>query len=88
MDEFTPGQVSEFLDYARTFNSLGDGGVNNVGMWAYRNGIDVTHVEDQDYYVILNPSATATSRNVRIGQNLENISEVETSPLVDIDDIL
>ena len=89
MDEFTPDQVRSFNDYAVTFNTFSDeGGFNEFGMWAYRNGIDVIHVENRDFYVILNPSATATSRNVRIGQDLEKITDVEASPLVDIDDIL
>ena len=88
MDEFTTNQVRDYLEYARTFNTFSDdGGFNEFGMWAYRNGIDVIHVESPDYYVILNPSATATSRNVRIGQNLEQINELDMSPLVDIDDI-
>lgn len=89
MDQFTPEQVQAWTDYARTFNTFSDeGGFNEFGMWAYRNGIDVIYVENRDFYVVLNPSATATSRNVRIGQNLEKISDVEDSPLVDIDDIL
>tara|TARA_Y100000114_G_C11736934_1_gene316726 strand:- start:371 stop:1345 length:975 start_codon:yes stop_codon:yes gene_type:complete len=89
MDQFTRQQVSEYLKYRDTFYEFSEqGGFNDFGMWAYRNGIDVIHVEGPDFYVILNPSATATSRNVRIGQDLKKITDVEASPLVDIDDIL
>ena len=88
LSEFTDTEIGKLWDWQMFTLDGDDYGYNNFGMWAYRQGVDAIKVNqpNESYFVVLNPSSTATSRKVTIGQG--NISVDRFDGLeVDIDEI-